>query len=501
MSKLKKRYIHTIIVLLSYFSMHPKIYALFGDGETPLIDYYEFGRSQTGVASIFGIKQVKEKFYSFLGTVNLIECDNPALKGRVLLSAAHVVRGTTVAEFDIRFIDRDNAEFIAKAEAVYSHHDQDLCLIILKAAVDTARFKPLRLNYDLAPKDCVNQQVCVFGMTSVFGKDNSSFVLVEPNNKSLRRGMTATISGYESNSINAEYYDPAGFIKIHRNQENRISQQGQDEIVKIRAKLSPKYVEFKELQQKQTELQQKQTELQQKQTTDSAAELAVLQKALAALKGEVDSLKDELAEIEWGDMYREVVCQPFSATISGKESIKATLAAVQVNISDLDIDGLNAQWTEFSNPSSTGGCTTKYFNIGPYQISFHRPLSRLSGVAFHGDSGGAVVKDDSIIGLNRSGYDNTEFNPFEEVTFARGLSETIADYFMRAEQFFAGKPKANLLKEKRATMFMLTIAPFKEWIERTLEKMVPTKTTTASSASSASSTFTKNNNNKNKNGN
>ncbi len=193
MSKIKKRYTHTIIVLLCYFSMHPKIYALFGDGGTPLIDYYEFGRSQTGVASIFGVKQVQEKLYSFQGTVNLIECDNPALKGRVLLSAAHVVTGTTVEGFSIRFVDIDNAEFIAQAEAVYSHPDQDLCLIILKAAVDTGRFKPLRLNYDLAPKDWVGQQVSVFGMTSVFGKDNSTFTLVEPNNKSFRRGMSATI--------------------------------------------------------------------------------------------------------------------------------------------------------------------------------------------------------------------------------------------------------------------------------------------------------------------
>ena len=450
----------TIIILLIAFSAHQKAFAIFGDGETPLIEYYNFGRSQTGVASIVGIK----RFSHFQGTANLIECDNADLQGMILLTAAHVVRDADLKNFYIRLVDENNQEVIVKAAEVSLHNNQDIALIKLKQSVDTSRFRPLRIN--LTPGDLKNQQVSVFGMTSAFGKINSNCALAEPMGKATRRGMITTIVHHnkDNGQLNDQYHNPAGFIEIHRREETKISAEGVALIAEANEKFKPQIEEFK-----------------QKKATATKAELATLREAL-------DPLTELRDKVEFDSQYKEVVRRGFSVTISGKDSIKTVLAAqtadAELDVADLDVDKITGAWNEFIQPLNTEG-VEKSFNDGPYRVEFHKPLGPLRGITYHGDSGGAVVKDNAIVGICRAGYD-FNFNIPKETFFEIQQSETPEQYFQRAEAFFADK-SGNILKEKSCNKFFLALAPYKDWIEETLSRMAGITTTVTSCSESSSS--------------
>src|SRR6185503_12703223 len=105
MMKVMKRFIGLVFAGISLFFYPKESSAIFGSSRMALIDYYEFGRLQTGVASVSGINS---NLAFVQGTASLIKTDDPALIGKVLLGAAHVFKGMKVKNVTIKFTDAEN---------------------------------------------------------------------------------------------------------------------------------------------------------------------------------------------------------------------------------------------------------------------------------------------------------------------------------------------------------------------------------------------------------
>lgn len=225
------RYLALLLLIALFFRLDPAC-SIFGAGDVPLEDYYEFGRHQTGVASVQTKKIRQGMVKTSFGTANLIDVEDigipslkgllGALKGRVLITAAHVVHGSLLSEGGfVRFMDENNKSQKMDIKTVYAHQDydtncNDIGLIILQQSVDTSKFKPLKLNLSEEEKSLSGELVNIFGCTPVFGKVTSNVVIREGDDTSLRRGMKTVVENTTNESLISYFYSSQGRVSIFR---------------------------------------------------------------------------------------------------------------------------------------------------------------------------------------------------------------------------------------------------------------------------------------------
>lgn len=235
------RYVALTLLITLFFRFAPA-YSIFGAEGIPLEDYYEFGRHQTGVASVWTGRSY--------GTANLVDVKDigipflngrlGALEGRVLITAAHVIDDKFPEDCCVRFMDTNNESQKMDVEAFYTPDnfrdtDDDIGIIILKQSVDTSKFKPLKLNLSIENESFSGKLVNIFGCTPVFGKVNSDIVIRESADTLLRRGMTTVVDDCRNvrSELSSNFYRSQGRVSIFRDSIQALTESDREKKHKI----------------------------------------------------------------------------------------------------------------------------------------------------------------------------------------------------------------------------------------------------------------------------
>lgn len=429
---------HSVLLLLiSLFLTCDPAYSIFGAGGVRLEDYYEFARHQTGVASVLTKKFHRGEVKTSFGTANLMDVEDigipslrgrfEALKGRVLITAAHVVEGSLLEEgSSVRFMDENNESQTMAVEAFYippnfRDRDDDIGIIVLKKSVDTSKFKPLKLNLSEEEKSLSGELVNIFGCTPVFGAVTSNVVIKEGADTLLRRGMQTVADTSDCSELSSSFYRSQGNVRIFRDSSRTLNESDREKQHKIEEELE---------------------------RTDCFIKRC--------------ALREELSQLPYD--YREPRSWVF---FYNENSIEDHLAMLE-DTHDLDKETLISEWTKFINESKPGN---KRLELGNYRIKFYGPLPRLSGQLYHGDSGGAwIVGDDEIVGVSKItvGRRQPKSNYIEEKA-PLILSTNLSEYFSECERIISHSSQQN--DESFLTYSASRIWNYRNWIISTLAEI------------------------------
>jgi len=433
-------YRYKIVLFLVMFCLNINIaHAIFGQEDVPLEEYYQLGQHQKGVAAVATSKG--------FGTANLIDVGIESLKGRLMVTCAHVIDGTDAKTCMVRFMDELNKSYSVPVQELYFPSNyknekvgQDIGFILLETAMDIQRFLPLKLNLSINNERVKGKEVNAFGCTSIFGRCDTSTVIEEGMSSSLRRGMRTVIS-YASNNdsyMNSVFHSQHGEIRISRNAETGLSPQAQIEKQQIEqeiAQLKPKFEEAKR-----------------------SGDVETLQK-IKERGWELSVRRDsELSEVETRER--------LSQTIVCKDDFEDKLNQLK-DTDDLDKQKILQEWSRVQNDKEPVYHYT--VTLGKYYVTLYKPLPRLSGLVYHGDSGGAWVLDDKIIGLSK-GMIEPHLNIFQEIKQAPSYPFNASEYFKNCEQILENnKSKSTLFTEKSCNnMAVTSIWSCRDWINSTL---------------------------------
>lgn len=439
-----------VLLLISLFFRADPVYSIFGVEGVPLEDYYEFGKYQTGVASTRIAKQGK----TGIGTANLIDVKDigiPSLKGRlgslegkVLITAAHVISDGDFEASSVRFMNENNeSQTVAVQDFIcpdrWRDKDQDIGFIILKEAVDVSKFKPLKLNLTTEDKSFSGKAVSIFGCTPVFGKVNSSVVIRESTDTLLRRGMTTVLDDCTNNisELIGVLYGSKGVISIFRDSTRALTDSDREKKHKIE----------EELEHFDTLIN----------TTQSAADKLTL-------IGRRYDLSRELSKLHTIEVRKML----FKKIFYNGENIQGQLYEFE-DTKDLDKSRLISEWESFINTESSG---TKSIDIGAYRVKFYGSSPRLNGLTYHGDSGGAWVIDDEIVGLSKGifKFNRKKFQVKKIESLSPILSGT-PEYFTECEKIISQPQSQVVDNEIFKSHFATSIWSCRDWIESTLEEI------------------------------
>ncbi len=442
-----------LLSLIGLFFRFDPAYSIFGAADVPLQEYYEFGRHQTGVASVQTKKKHQGTVKTSLGTANLIDVEDigipslkgllGALKGRVLITAAHVIHGSLLSKGAfVRFIDENNESQKMGIEdffTPYNFRDKntDIGIILLKQSVDTSKFKPLKLNLSTENKSFSRKLVNIFGCTPIFGKVNSNVVMRESTDTLLRRGMT-TVADYTSDrsELISNFYTSKGMVSIVRYSTLDFTESDREKKHKVEEKLK----RFDDL------------------INDVQSDADKL--TLTIEKNKLFQKQLELKKIE----VRKHLSWTF---FDNGNNIQEHLDILE-DTEDLDKLTLISEWEKFINDGKYGN---KSLDFGKYQVKFYGLLPRLSGHVYHGDSGGAWVIDDEIVAVSKQvvhkNWDNLKEEKVETLTPSLGISE----YFTQCEAIIS-QPQSMEPNDQNSFGYGATsIWSSREWIESTLVKI------------------------------
>lgn len=437
-----------LIIAIHTLMSNNLAHAVFGQSDVPLEDYYIHGKSHTGVAVV---NIVTNELGISLGTANLVDVGIESLRGRVLVTDAHVLNNTNPKSCNVRFIEEDNNFLSASVQSIHFPEDykitqQDIGFIVLKNAVDIKKFKPLKLNLIKDNESLVGSKITIIGCTDIMGHAGSNVAVEEGILSPLRRGME-TLLRYGSNTdplMNFVFHPHTGFIKITRDPEETLT---------IEALLRKKEIE---------------------------CELEALRPLM--IKNKEEGIKDANLEKKYFELIfeqlpQEVTRKGLQKKIVCDETFKNQLTHLS-DTDDLDKDEIIKEWAYFiteKNCSIDFLLTEKSMQFGKYQIDMYKPLPRLSGIIYHGDSGGAWIIGDEIVALTKGGHIDSEF--FHNLKI---IKETTPPHSQDLSQYFA-KHEANLkapqncttplLKTDSTTAFGTSIWSCKDWIELTLKKI------------------------------
>src|SRR5690606_20543409 len=154
-------------------------------------------------------------------TANLVDVGVDVLKGRVMITAAHVLENMNTVGSSVRFIDENNISTEIGIQAIYFLEDyrkeqKDIGFIVLNNSIDIEKFKPLKLNLTRNNESLVGSEMSIIGCSPIMGHAASNFVVQEDHQSSLRRGMQ-TLLRYGSDTsprMNYAFHHHAGFIEI-----------------------------------------------------------------------------------------------------------------------------------------------------------------------------------------------------------------------------------------------------------------------------------------------
>lgn len=463
----------TLLLIFSLFFRFDPAYSIFGAGDVPLEDYYEFGRHQTGVASVQTKKIHQGTVKTSFGTANLIDVEDigipslkgllGALKGRVLITAAHVIHGSLLSEGEsVRFINENNESQKLDVEDFFipdnfRDKDTDIGIILLKQSVDTSKFKPLKLKLSEEEKSLSGELVNIFGCTPVFGKLNSNIVIRESADTLLRRGMTTVIDCTNDGSeLISTFYTSKGMVSIVRDSTLDLTESDREKKHTIEEEL----------------------------------------KRFDDLINDVQSSTDKLGLIlERSRLFQEQlklkkieVRKQLSWTFfDNGNNIQEQLHRLE-DTEDLDKLTLISEWGKFIND---GKHEKKRLVLGIYQVKFYGPLPRLSGHVYHGDSGGAWVIGDEIVGVSKItvGARQRKSSFVEKKVETLSPSTSVSEYFTQCECIIS--QSQSLEDENFLTFSATSIWSNRKWIESTLlkinaelDKSLPSSSIPCSSSSS-----------------
>lgn len=398
--------------------------SIFGQGDVLLEEYYEFGKHQTGVALA--------RTNTSTGTANLIDVDIESLKGRLMITCAHVIEGEKAESCLVRFMDENNEPQEIGVQSLffpsdYQNKEQDIGFILLKEPVDIGKFKPFKLNLARNNDSLAGKQVNVFGCSPLFGKASSHVVFREV--APLRRGMTTYVgsAANETPRMQSHFYDHRGLVKIYD-----MSKRDETRELEIKEKIK----ELSELKE---------------QSTDSM-ERWTLSSRILGLHSELIRIspQQELLEIIYYDDHLE-------EQLNHLQSPRG-----------LDTSEVLNRWKRLTEDDKT---VTTTFELGDSHIGLYKPLPRLSGQIFHGDSGGAWVHEDEIVALSTARRCDDGI-----LTVKLDPSQNISSYFSDCERDINEWKRLDamlpFLQEGNSMSFATSIWSCRDWIQETLEKIV-----------------------------
>jgi hypothetical protein len=445
------RYAAFLLIFSLFFRFDPA-YSIFGAADVALEEYYKLGRHQTGVASVQTKKFHRSELKTSFGTANLIDVKDigipilkgllGALEGRVLITAAHVIDDKFPEDCSIRFMDTNNESQNMEVEAFYTPDDfrdtdDDIGIIILKTSVDISRFKPLKLNLSIENESFSGKLVNIFGCTPVFGKVNSDIVIRESADTLVRRGMTTVVDNCRNDrsELSSNFYSSLMRVSIVRDSIQTLTESDREKKHKIEEELE----RFDALIN----------------TTQSATDKIDLTLKRSELSRERFSLNpiEIRKRLFWTFIYNENNIQEQLDTLEDTE--------------DLDKLTLISEWEKFICEGRYGN---KSLDLGIYQVKFYGPLPRLKGQVYHGDSGGAWVINDEIMGISKImvGAKHRKSN-FVEVKTPLTPSTDVSEYFIQCEAIISQSSSPN--DENFLTYSATSIWSYRNWIESTLLKI------------------------------
>lgn len=404
--------------------------SIFGQGDVPLEEYYEFGKHQTGVAlarTNTGIGTAN------LGTANLIDVGIESLKGRLMITCAHVIESEKAESCSVRFMDENNESQEIGVQSLffpsdYQNTEQDIGFILLKEPVDIGKFKPFKLNLARNNDSLAGKQVNVFGCSPLFGKASSHIVFREIT--PLRRGMTTYVgsAANETPIMQSHFYDHRGLVKIYGMSKRDETRERE---------INEKIKELSELEE---------------QSTDSMERWNLSSKILG--------LHSELIRIRISPQ------QELLETIYYDDHLEEQLNQLQ-STRGLDTSEVLNRWKTLTEDDKT---VTTTFELGDSHIGLYKPLPRLSGQIFHGDSGGAWVHEDEIVALSTTRRCDDSI-----LTEKLDPSQDISSYFSNCEKDIKEWKRIDamlpFLQEGNSISSATSIWSCRSWIEFTLVKI------------------------------
>lgn len=446
-----------LVVIIQVCAWNSIAHATFGQSDVPLIEYYNHGKEQTGVAAFTAHKGI----YEAIGTANLVDVGIHNLEGRLLITAAHVIDGIEdIASSALRFTDTNNDSISMGVKSLhfskdYKKEKKDVGFIVLSERVDTQRFKPLKLNLTKDNKALVGSEISVIGCSGCMGHIGSHLVAEEPMKSPLRRGMQ-TLLQYGDNSTARmiySFYHRPGFIKIWREPEFDLTEQG-------RARKEEVEIAMETLKSK-----------------------AEKNKALGIKDPE---LMDQYMALLCESFPQKMTRQSFSQKILCDEPLEIQLNNF-VDVDDLDKVALVKAWDQLSvvgqkKDVEHGSLTLKNFNLGKYIIHMRGPLPRLSGFIYGGDSGGAWIIGDEIVAISSTmagaaataegGYEN--FNSLEFLRVTSDALKSLNEYFSCYENVLKNRSLQHnsLLKEDDVAATGTSVWSCKDLLESMLKEIL-----------------------------
>ncbi len=440
--------------------------------EASLEDPFCLAKHQTGVASIVVLENDDFHYKETRGTGNLIDIQHKNLRGKLVLTVAHVVNymsGSAGFVGYVRFIDENNNSEKVLISEVFCHPDSsekfahDICLIILDKAVNTIKYKPFELDYSESFEDLLGKEVNAYGCSGLFGKLSADVLIEEQINNCLRRGMETRIAGYEQTdklycgTVFANVHPYHGYMSIFRSSEP-----------------------FTE--------KEKMEILRKKEENVGISERELWIKA------------SEYNEMKRNFFLKKLIC---------KDDFCNEILNLNGDVDDLDKQDLISKWKNYVQNEPYASYD---FKLKDYFITFLPPLSKSSGRSYNGDSGGGWTdKTGKIIAMSVAGcrsmksetltifhIDNSgeiiqktddSLNEKMNVAFLnneKGALKTIwlaerfednnnpnhtldANYFSKVEKLISSNRKDGFIKNASPVTYATTLLANKAWIIETLE--------------------------------
>lgn len=425
----------SLVLLAVLLNLNPA-HSMFGQSDVPLIEYYEFGKRQTGVAIVSS--------KSSSGTANLIDVADDTLKGRLLITCAHVLKTKKPKKFMVEFMDENNARQSFDVHKTFIHPDydqnpnMDIAFILLEKPVDILKFNPLKLNLTRNNDSLKGQPIDVFGCSPIFGKADCHMVFCDDTDRAFRLGMTTIIHETSDASVRlvSHFYKHEGMLKVLK----KPILENDPRHIKIRHELARLEEKIKTPGVRSNE------------------RLDLLSKKIALQSKSIQmSVYTPLGPIYSTDHFENDLMQ-----LKDTETLDKTV--------------IIERWKRLMKDEKY---ESSEFELGDYHIFMHRPLPRLSAQVYHGDSGGAWVQGDEIVALTSSISDVKRKD--ELFIMDRKLPTTISseDYFAQCEKELEDikslKMADPLIDDKIGVSYAISIWSHKEWIEKTLKEIVDQK--------------------------
>lgn len=423
----------TLALLAVLLNLNPA-HSMFVQSDVPLIEYYEFGKQQTGVAVVSS--------KSDSGTANLIDVEADNLKGRLLITCAHILETKKPKKFMVEFMDENHKRQSFDVHKTFIHPDydqnrnMDIAFILLEKPVDILKFKPLKLNLTRNNDSLKGQPIDVFGCSPIFGKADCHMVFCDDTDRTFRLGMTTITHETSDTSVRlvSHFYKHEGMLNVLK----KPTLENDPRHIKIRHELA------------RLEEQIKTPGVRSNERLDLSSKKIALQSKSIQM-----SVYKPLGPIYSTDHFENDLMQ-----LEDTETLDKTV--------------IIERWKRLMKDEKS---ESSEFELGDYHIFMRKPLPRLSAQVYHGDSGGAWVQGGEIVALSFTGSCKRQ-NDLFRMSKNINSSTNPEEHFAQCEKELADIKRlgmADPLIDVLSTSTGISIWSHREWIEKTLKEIVDQK--------------------------